>query len=64
MNVSSPDCFASHLHCNELVDIDLLEDSNSTKAYASDIFAYLKEAEVSVTIGNSHVINNGIWCPF
>lgn len=49
MLVSSPDVFASKFQSKEeFVDIDLVENSSSgsTGEYASDIFSYLREAEV------------------
>lgn len=48
MLVSSPDVFASKFQSKEFVDIDLVKDSSSTGTgeYASDIFSYLREAEV------------------
>lgn len=50
MFVSSPDVFSSKFKSKEFVDIDLMEDSSSASAgeYASDIFSYLKEAEVRI----------------
>lgn len=49
MHISSPDMFVSKLQCKEFVDIDLVEDSNcpASREYAHEIFAYLREAEVS-----------------
>lgn len=48
MFVSSPDVFSSKFRSKEFVDIDLVKDSRSagTGEYASDIFSYLREAEV------------------
>ena len=46
MLVSSPDIFATKSKSKEFVDIDLVEDTTTGK-YASEIFSYLKEAEVS-----------------
>lgn len=47
MLVSSPDFFTSQLKCKEFVDIDLGEGSScSTGQYATEIFTYLREAEV------------------
>ena len=47
MLVSSPDIFSKPPR-EEFVDIDLVKDSHSagTGEYASDIFSYLREAEV------------------
>lgn len=55
MLVSSPDVFASKFQSKkEFTDIDLVEDSSSgsTGEYASDIFSYLREAEVSFGRGS------------
>ena len=48
MHVSSPDLFAPGFQSKMFVDIDSIEDSNvsTTGEYASEIFAYLREAEV------------------
>jgi hypothetical protein len=45
--VSSPDVF-SKFQREDFVDIDLVKDNNiaGTAEYASDIFSYLREAEV------------------
>lgn len=51
MLITTPDtnAFDSHLECKEIIDIDLLDDPNCAVSgdYTKDIFAYLKEAEVS-----------------
>lgn len=48
MHVSSPDLFASKFQKKTFVNIDFIEDCNCcvTGEYASDIFTYLREAEV------------------
>ena len=46
----SPDVYNSLSKKDEVVDIDMLDDSNCavTREYAKDIFIYLREAEVSM----------------
>ena len=49
MHISSPDPFSTNLKCKDFVDIDLGEGSScATGQYATEIFAYLKDAEVRV----------------
>lgn len=63
MLVSSPDVFSSKFQSKEFVDIDLLKDSNSgsTGEYASEIFSYLREAEVKTRLIHSPIPHPTPW---
>lgn len=49
MLFSSPDMMDASLKCTEVIDIDLVEDNSYAACgeYTKEIFAYLRESEVS-----------------